>query len=273
MRAILRTTTAAVLALALTACGTSGAEAPAASGGPAEAPSGGSAPTSEPSGEVVVFAAASLTDALEAIAADLEAATPGLDVVFSFAGSQQLAAQIAEGAPADVFASADETQMDVVADAGLVAGEPRTFARNSLAIAVEPGNPLGIRGLADLARADVTLVLADEDVPAGRYAAAALEAAGVTVAPASLEVDVRAVLSKVALGEADAAPVTITQRHLAAAVAREYQKLGEPIYILESNPTVERIAKLIFDQSRELGVNVVAVRVWETPSSYASYSA
>ncbi|HEY8338257.1 MAG TPA: molybdate ABC transporter substrate-binding protein [Egibacteraceae bacterium] len=204
MRAILRTTTAAVLALALTACGTSGAEAPAASGGPAEAPSGGSAPTSEPSGEVVVFAAASLTDALEAIAADLEAATPGLDVVFSFAGSQQLAAQIAEGAPADVFASADETQMDVVADAGLVAGEPRTFARNSLAIAVEPGNPLGIRGLADLARADVTLVLADEDVPAGRYAAAALEAAGVTVAPASLEVDVRAVLSKVALGEADA---------------------------------------------------------------------
>ncbi len=159
--------------------------------------------TGEVSGEVVVFAAASLTDAFDEIAEAFEDAT-SVAVVFSFAGSQTLASQINEGAPADVFASANARQMDVVGDAGGLAGAPRSFTSNLLEIAVEPGNPLGIAGLADLSDPALLLVLPAEEVPAGQYAREALEAAGVTVSPVSLEQDVRAALSKVELGEADA---------------------------------------------------------------------
>lgn len=186
-----------VLALLLAACGgtTDGSDAPATDPGDPRA-----------TGELVVFAAASLTDAFEELGDVLESASPGLSVTFNLAGSQTLASQIVEGAPADVFASASGAQMDVVAEAGL-AVDPAPFVTNLLAIAVEPGNPLGITGLEDLARDDVVLVLAGEEVPAGQYAAEALEQAGVAVSPASLEVDVRATLGKVALGEADAAIV------------------------------------------------------------------
>jgi molybdate transport system substrate-binding protein len=127
-----------------------------------------------------------------------------VEVVFNFAGSQQLAAQIIEGAPADVFASANHEQMSRVVASARVAVEPRTFARNALAIAVEPGNPQGVRGLSDLACDGLIVVLAAEEVPAGRYAREALRKAGVVVKPASLEADVRQVISRVALGEADA---------------------------------------------------------------------
>lgn len=155
-------------------------------------------------GELTVFAAASLTDALERIGRDFEVEHPGVAVTFSFAGSQQLATQIVEGSPADVFASASPDQMDVVADAGGIAGDPATFATNRLEIAVEAGNPKGVASLDDLARPDLKVVLAAEGAPVGRYTRQALDAAGVTVTPVSLETDVRAVLSKVALGEADA---------------------------------------------------------------------
>jgi molybdate transport system substrate-binding protein len=151
-------------------------------------------------GDVTVFAAASLIDGFEQIGQIFEARHPDATVRFNFAGSQRLAAQIVEGAPADVFASADGRQMGAVE----VATSPVTFAGNVLQIVVEPGNPHGVTGLDDLADRDITLVLAAEEVPAGRYARQALDAAGVMVAPVSLETDVRAVLSKVALGEADA---------------------------------------------------------------------
>jgi molybdate transport system substrate-binding protein len=156
------------------------------------------------SGDLTVFAASSLTDAFSDLAASFSEQYPDVEGAFNFAGSQTLAGQIAQGAPADVFASADQTQMDVVTDAGLAAGEPEVFISNVLEIAVEPGNPLGITGLEDLAKPDLVVVLAAPEVPAGQYAAEALANAGVDVTPASLEVDVRSVLSKVALGEADA---------------------------------------------------------------------
>ena len=161
-------------------------------------------PDEAPSGHLMVFAAASLRDVLNVVAAQFEAHHPDVEVTLSFAGSQQLAGQIRHGAPADVFLSADITQMRTVADAGLLADTPEVVTGNAMAIAVEPGNPLRIDDLRDLARADVTVVMAAEDVPAGRYARELLAAEGVDVAPASLEIDVRAVLSKVALGEADA---------------------------------------------------------------------
>lgn len=160
----------------------------------------------DPSGDLLVFAAASLTDAFEELAAGFEDDHDDVEVILNVAGSQTLASQLLAGAPADVFAAADAAPVDAVASAGQVA-ERTTFATNRLAIAVEPGNPLGIRSLADLARDDVVLVLAAEEVPAGRYAALTLVSAGVAASPASLEVDVRAALGKVVLGEADAAIV------------------------------------------------------------------
>ena len=171
-------------------------------GSRAEAGDGGSS-----SGELVVFAAASLSDAFAEVADAYTAAHAGPPVVVNTAGSQTLAHQITEGAPADVFASADPAQMAVVDEAGYVDGAPVVFASNRLAIAVEPGNPRGIQGLGDLDDAGLVVVLPVEQVPAGAYAREALAAAGLAVQPASREPDVRAALSKVALGEADAAIV------------------------------------------------------------------
>jgi molybdate transport system substrate-binding protein len=187
------------LALALAGCaGTS-------SSGGVQDPSGVAA-DDVVAGEIVVFAAASLTEAFEDIASAFEAEHPGADVVLNLAGSSTLATQIVAGAPADVFASADTAQMDAVAGAGL-AEDPTTFAINGLEIVVEAGNPLAIEELEDLARDDVVLVLAAPEVPAGAFAAQVLDAQGVEVSPASLELDVRATLSRVELGEADAAIV------------------------------------------------------------------
>lgn len=191
----------ALLAAVLAACGSACAVAPTNPivAGDREGPG--------ISGDLTVFAAASLRDAFSSMAQAFGLEHPDLDVVFNFAGSQQLAGQILAGAPADVYAAASPGQMRRLVDAGVTHGEPRVFARNLLVIAVEPGNPRGIGGLADLARSDLVVVLAAPTVPAGEYAAEALERAGVEVSPSSLETDVRAVLSKVSLGEADAGVV------------------------------------------------------------------
>ncbi len=150
----------------------------------------------------MVFAASSLTDVFARLESEFEAARPGIDIVVSHDGSSALAAQIEQGAPADVFAAADEVTMArVLAEAD---GVPQVFARNRLAIAVEPGNPHRISGLADLADPRLVVVLAAPEVPAGAYAAEVLRRSGVAVSPDSLEHNVRAVAAKVALGEADA---------------------------------------------------------------------
>jgi molybdate transport system substrate-binding protein len=157
---------------------------------------------------ITVFAAASLQPPFDAIAGRMRAL--GTTAVFNYAGTQALTAQLTQGAQADVFASADTTHMRKLEDAGLVAGTPQVFAHNKLEIAVAKGNPKGIHGLADLARAGLVVVLADPSVPAGKYAQQALQKAGVTVHPASLELQVTGVLSKVALGEADAGIVYVS---------------------------------------------------------------
>ncbi|NLE21823.1 MAG: molybdate ABC transporter substrate-binding protein [Actinobacteria bacterium] len=157
--------------------------------------------------ELTVFAAASLTDAFTQIGADFTAAHPGVKVAFNFAGSNDLGTQIGQGAPADVLATADTGTMDGAGD--LVDG-PRPFAANKLVIAVAPGNPLGITGLEDLSRDGIKVVLAAPEVPAGKYAGDVLSKAGVEVEPVSLEVSVKGVVTKVALGEADAGIVYTT---------------------------------------------------------------
>ena len=157
-----------------------------------------------------VFAAASLTDAFKAIAATFQQAHPETAVQFNFASSSLLAQQIGEGAPADVFASADETNMQKAADAGELARPAQIFAQNRLVVAVPAGNPKHIASLADLTKGGLTLALAAPQVPAGRYAAEAFAKAGLQVPVASQEIDVRAVLNKVALNEADAGIVYAT---------------------------------------------------------------
>jgi molybdate transport system substrate-binding protein len=174
------------------------------------------AATEVPTQSVNVFAAASLTESFTAIGAATGIARPDLTVRFNFAGSSTLVRQISDGAPADVFAAADEATMQQLADAGEVAGAVHIFATNRLAIAVPPGNPQHIAALVDLGRNGLTLALAAPGVPAGKYAAAAFAKAGVPVPSASQEPDVRAVLNKVALGEADAGIVYVTDVRAAA---------------------------------------------------------
>jgi molybdate transport system substrate-binding protein len=160
-------------------------------------------------GDLQVLAAASLTEAFTAMGDAFEAAHPNVKVTFSFAASSALAQQVDDGAPADVIATADESNMKKVTDAGNAA-DPRTFARNRLSILVAPGNPKGITSLSDLADRGVVFVLCAPEVPCGSFGAAALAKAKVTAASASLEENVKAVVSKVVLGEADAGIVYAT---------------------------------------------------------------
>ena len=160
-------------------------------------------------GSLHVLAAASLTGAFNSAKATLTAANPGLSITYSFAGSNALVAQIQQGAPADVFASADAKNMQKLVDAGLVE-TPVTFSKNKLEIAVAAGNPKKISGLADLAKPGVTVVLEAVGVPAGDYTRQVLTAKGISVTPKSLETDVKSALAKVTSGEADATVVYVT---------------------------------------------------------------
>lgn len=188
----------AAVAVLLTAC--SGATSPRTST---------TAAVPRITGNLTVFAAASLTEAFTRAKAPLTSANPGLAITYNFAGSNALATQILQGARADVFASADMANMEKLVAAGMV-DAPVTFARNKLQIAVAAGNPKGITGLADLARPDVTVVLAAVGVPAGDYTRQVLAAKNLTVSPKSLETDVKSALAKVTSGEADATVVYTT---------------------------------------------------------------
>ncbi len=158
---------------------------------------------------ITVLAAASLTQPFTVTGKTLDGQSDKPTVRYSFGGSGALATQVENAVPADVIATADTRTMKRLVDAGLVE-TPRTFARNRLGILVAPGNPKQIKGLADLARTDLIVVLCSDDVPAGHYASEVLTKAGVSVSPKSLEPDVKAAVAKVTSGEADAAIVYVT---------------------------------------------------------------
>ncbi|MEK7426268.1 MAG: molybdate ABC transporter substrate-binding protein [Actinomycetota bacterium] len=162
------------------------------------------------SGDVLVFAASSLTEALTQIAVAFTSANPAVGVSFNFAGSGELVTQIEQGAPADAFVSADDTTMARLVGAGEAAGEPVSIATNTMAIIVEPGNPKRITSVADLADPDLIVVLCAATVPCGKGAATILANAAVEVTPSSLEDSVKGVVTKVELGEADAGIVFAT---------------------------------------------------------------
>jgi molybdate transport system substrate-binding protein len=161
-------------------------------------------------GELLVSAAASLMDAFVEVESAFEAANPDVDVVLNLGASPALRAQILEGAPVDVFASANPSSMDQVLEKGEVAGGPQVFVTNMMQIAVPVGNEAGVTGLADFANEDLLIGLCAEDVPCGDSGRQALKSAGVTPAIDTNEPDVRALLTKIEAGELDAGIVYVT---------------------------------------------------------------
>ena len=159
------------------------------------------------SGSIVVGAAASLTETFQVLGDQFHKENPGVTVTFNFGGSSALAAQITSGAPVDVFASASPATMKTVTDAAATAADPVVFARNRLEIAVPASNPDHITGLRDLADPAKKIALCAPEVPCGAAAVTVFKKAGLTAAPDTLEQDVKFALTKVQLGEVDAALV------------------------------------------------------------------
>ena len=186
-----------VATLALAGCGSGGSDS-------------GSGGSGTETGTLTVLGAASLTETFTTLAQDFEADHPGVKVKLSFDSSATLAEQVTQGAPADVLATADEATMQTVVDAKAAHGAPRVFATNHLQMVVPPGNPAGITKFSDLDKPGVKYVVCVDTAPCGKLAVTVLAAAGITAKPVSEEVDVKAVLSKVELDEADAGLVYAT---------------------------------------------------------------
>ena len=166
--------------------------------------------STSPSGSITVLAASSLTKSFTGLADEFQAAHPGTKIELSFGSSSDLETSIEQGAPADVYASADQKNMTKLVTAGDNSGAPVNFAENKLEIAVEKGNPQHIASLADLAKPGLAVVECDPSAPCGKFTAEVLSNANVKVTPKSLEANVKATLSKVELGEADAAIVYVS---------------------------------------------------------------
>ncbi len=265
MRMLCPPVVGAVLAAGLlVACGTSDAD------------EGGDTPAAqdEVTGTLTVFAAASLTDVFTELGDRLESENPDLDMRFNFAGSSALATQIVQGAPADVFASANRSQMTVVTDAGLEAAEPEVFTENVLEIAVPADNPGNVTGLADFADPDLTLAVCAAAVPCGAAAVQVFEAAGITAVPDTEEEDVRAALTKVQLGEVDAALVYASDVQSAGSDVEgiEFPEAEEavndyPICVLADAPNAEAGQAFVDLVLSDEGQEALAAAGFRAPSS------
>ncbi|GAA3342834.1 molybdate ABC transporter substrate-binding protein [Curtobacterium pusillum] len=198
-----------ITVVTLAALGLAGCSTSTGSGSDTSASASGTA-TDGPTGKITVFAAASLQQTFTTLGDQYEAAHPGTTITFSFAGSSDLVTQIRNGAPADVFASADEANMDKIVKTDVAAGSPKDFATNVLEIAVAPGNPKKITDLDDLTSSDVQLVTCAAPVPCGAATAKVEQATGINLSPVSEEQSVTDVLGKVESGQADAGLVYVT---------------------------------------------------------------
>ena len=187
---------AAAATLVLAGCGSSTDTSPAPSG--------------TTGGKLMVFAAASLKKSFTEIGERFKTDNPGADVEFTFAGSSDLVTQLTQGAPGDVFASADTNNMDKAQKADLLAGAPVDFASNTLTIVVAPGNPKKVNTFGDLTRSGLTVVTCAPQVPCGSATQKVEKATGVDLNPVSEESQVTDVLTKVTTGQADAGLVYVT---------------------------------------------------------------
>ena len=214
--------------------------------------SSGSAPSAAPSATpqgrtLTVLAAASLTETFTGLEQRFEADNPGVDVRLNVAGSSDLAQQIVNGAPADVFAAASDATMKTVTDAGLTTAPPTVFATNVLQIATVPGNPKSIATFADLAKPDLKVVVCAPQVPCGAATEKIEKATGVTLSPVSEEADVKSTLGKVTSGDADAGLVYVTDVNSAGTRVR-----GIPIPADVNLATTYPIAALAASRSPDL---------------------
>lgn len=265
---------AVVLAAAAALAGCSSAPAPSASPGTGTSPTGAPPAASR---TLTVLAAASLTDVFTTIGHDFEQANPGVTVTLSFDGSSTLVKQIQEGAPADVFASADQANMDKLTSGGLTASQPTTFATNSIVVAVPADNPGKITGLADLAKPGIKTVLCDKEVPCGAAAQRVLDAAKVSVTPVSLEQNVTAVATKLTTGEADAGmiyttDVTATQGKVTAIALPDDPAVAQaalttyPIAVVKGTADAELAAQFIAFVTSSQGQQVLSDAGFMPPS-------
>jgi len=181
-------------------------------------------------GRITVFAAASLTDSFEQLKTEFVTAHPDVEITFNFGGSSALAEQIVQGAPVDVFAAASPATMATVVDASL-ASDPTDFASNTLELAVPTDNPAGVKALADLENPDLKVAFCAAEVPCGAATVSVLNATGLRITPDTYEQDVKAVLTKIELGEVDAGLVYKTDVLAAgdAVVGIEFSEASEAV--------------------------------------------
>jgi molybdate transport system substrate-binding protein len=234
----------------------------------AKSPSSSPAQPSQPSqapAKIVVFAAASLKPAFTQISQQFKTENPGSSVDFEFAGSSELATQLTQGATADVFASADTAQMDTVAKAGLLAGNPTNFASNTLVIVTAPGNPRKVASFADLAKPGLGVVICQKPVPCGSATQRLEDNTGVRLNPVSEELNVTDVLNKVTTGQADAGLVYITDAHSAGnkvATVNFPEAAGAvnvyPIAVLKKAPQPTLAQRFVAIVTGDAGQNILA---------------
>ena len=234
----------------------------------AKSPSSSPAQPSQPSqapAKIVVFAAASLKPAFTQISQQFKTENPGSSVDFEFAGSSELATQLTQGASADAFASADTAQMDTVAKAGLLAGNPTNFASNTLVIVTAPGNPRKVASFADLAKPGLGVVICQKPVPCGSATQRLEDNTGVRLNPVSEELNVTDVLNKVTTGQADAGLVYITDAHSAGnkvATVNFPEAAGAvnvyPIAVLKKAPQPTLAQRFVAIVTGDAGQNILA---------------
>ena len=251
---------AALLLCGVSGCGSSdGASSPSSTSG-----TGG--------GKLIVFAAASLKKSFTEIGEQFKTDNPGTDVEFNFAGSSDLVTQLSQGAPADVFASADTKNMDKAAQASLLAGDPVNFASNTLTIVVAPDNPKKIASFRDLTQPGLSVVVCAPPVPCGSATQKVEKAIGVQLNPVSEESQVTDVLNKVTTGQADAGLVYVTDAQVAGdkVTAVPFPESADavntyPIAVLQQSKDPELARKFVDSVTGEAGQKVLSAAGFAKP--------